>query len=226
MVVSYNDNLQFGKSVFHVQTEFYKASGTIICNIFKDGKALKKLKKPVEGEQDLNKLILDFHEFVLNRLKEGAKNKEVKQAAAFKFYFPEELKSKIIDIVAPYFGAAMNVIWEDAVKKSPDIEAFVSNLLNDLDEKWRVVIEHKVRFIISNSLNFKAGKKNVFIGNVERDKVLLVITPYFGVNANSVLDIAQSLYSGDIGKFKEIILKKYSGDKREGLEKSLTKLLG
>ncbi len=226
MVVSYNDNLQFGKSVFHVQTEFYKASGTIICNIFKDGKALKKLKKPVEGEQDLNKLILDFHEFVLNRLKEGAKNKEIKQAAAFKFYFPEELKSKIIDIVAPYFGAAMNVIWEDAVKKSPDIEAFVSNLLNDLDEKWRVVIEHKVRFIISNSLNFKAGKKNVFIGNVERDKVLLVITPYFGVNANSVLDIAQSLYSGDIGKFKEIILKKYSGDKREELGKSLTKLLG
>ncbi len=226
MVVSYNDNLQFGKSVFHVQTEYYKATGTIICNIFKDGKALKKLKKQVENEENLNDLISQFHDFVLNRLREGAKNKEVKHTAAFKFYFPEELKSKIIDIVAPYFGAAMNVIWEDAVNKSPDIEAFVANLLYDLDEKWRVVIEHKVRFIITNSLNFKAGKKGVFIGNVERDKVLLAISPYFGANANSVLDIAQSLYSGDIAKFKQIILKKYNGEKKEELESSLERILG
>ncbi len=226
MVVSRNDNLQFGNSVFHVQTEYYKATGTIICNIFKDGKALKKLKKQVESEENLNDLITQFHDFVINRLKEGAKNKEVKQTTPFKFYFPEELKAKIIDIVSPYFGAAMNVIWEDAVRKSPDIEAFVSNLLNDLDEKLRVVIEHKVRFIIANSLNFKAGKKAVFIGDVERDKVLLAISPYFGVNANSVLDIAQSLYSGDIDKFKQIILKKYIGDKKQELENSLNKLFG
>ncbi len=226
MVVSYNDNLQFGNSVFHVQTEYYKATGTIISNIFKDGKALKKLKKKVENEENLNDLISQFHDFVVTRLKEGAKNKEIKQTAAFKFYFPEELKSKIVDIVSPYFGAAMNVIWEDAVKKSADIEAFVSNLLNDLDEKWRVVVEHKVRFIITNSLNFKAGKKAVYVGNVERDKVLLVISPYFGANANSVLDIAQSLYSGDVEKFKQIILKKYSGDKKEELERDLAKLFG
>ncbi|BBB32998.1 hypothetical protein TTHT_1492 [Thermotomaculum hydrothermale] len=226
MVVSYNDNLQFGNSVFHVQTEYYKATGTIICNIFKDGKALKKLKKKVEESQDLNQLISEFHDFVLNRLKEGAKLKEVKQTTAFKFYFPEELKAKIVDIIAPYFGAAMNVIWNDAVNNSPDIEAFVSNLLNDLDENLRVVIEHKVRFIIANSLNFKAGKKGVFIGNVERDKVLLAISPFFGVNANSVLDIAQSLYSGDIDKFKNIILKKYNGDKVSELENSLNRLFG
>lgn len=224
MVVSCNDNLQFGNSVFHVQTEYYRASGTIICNIFKDGKALKKLKKKVDSEENLNDLITQFHEFVLNRLKEGAKTKELKQSSSFRFFFPEDLKSKIVEIVKPYFGAAMNVIWNDAVAKSPDIEAFVSNLLNDLDEKIRVVIEHKVRFIIANSLNFKAGKKAAFIGDVERDKVLLVITPYFGVHANTVLDIAQSLYGGDIEKFKQIILKKYNGDKKEELEEALNKL--
>lgn len=224
MVVSCNDNLQFGNSVFHIQTEYYKASGTIICNIFKDGKALKKLKKKVETEENLNDLITQFHEFVLNRLKEGAKTKELKQSSSFRFFFPEDLKAKIVEIVKPYFGAAMNVIWNDAVSKSPDIEAFVSNLLNDLDEKIRVVIEHKVRFIIANSLNFKAGKKAVYIGNVERDKVLLTITPFFGVNANTVLDVAQSLYNGDIVKFKQIILKKYNGDKIEELQEALNKL--
>ncbi len=224
MVVSCNDNLQFGKSVFHIQTEYYKATGTIICNIFKDGKALKKLKKPVASEENLNDAINEFHEFVLNRLKQGARIKEAKESKGFRFYFPDELKNKIVDIVAPHFGAAMNVIWEDAVKKSPDIEAFVSNLLNDIDENLRVMIEHKVRFIISNSLNFKAGKKSVFIGNVERDKVLLVISPYFGANANTVLDLAQSLYSGDVEKFKQIILKKYNGEKSEELKEKLDRL--
>ena len=46
------------------------------------------------------------------------------------------------------------------------------------------------------------------------------------MNANSVLDIAQSLYSGDIDKFKQIILKKYNGERKEALESTLTNLLG
>ncbi len=224
MAVSCNDNLKFGHGVFHIQTEYYKASDMIICNIFKDGKALKKLKKLVKNKENIDEEIKKFHEFVLNRLKEGAKIKEAKEAPCKNFVCPEGLKGKIVDIVAPHFGAAMNVIWEDAMRRSRDIEAFVANLLNDLDDNLRVVIEHKVRFIIANSLNFKSGKKSAMIGNVERDKVLLVISPYFGTNSNTVLDLAQSLSNEDIDKFKQAILKKYKGDKAEELREKLDKL--
>ncbi len=210
MVISCNDNIKLGNSTFHIQTEYYKASDSIICNIFKDGKALKKLRKPVKNRNSINDEICSFHEFVLNRLKEGAKLKEAKESKGFKFYFPEDLKVKIVDVISPYFGAALNVIWNDTIKRSKDIESFVSNLLADVEKNMRVAVEYKVRHIISNFLEFKRGKDQSIEG-VERDRVLIAIYPFFEQNANSILDLAQSLYGGDVTKFKDIVLRKFEG---------------
>ena len=69
MIVSFNDNLNIKGSVFHIQTEYYKSKEQIICNIFKDGKVLKKIPLEVEVEEGLEEMVREFHFFVLNRFK-------------------------------------------------------------------------------------------------------------------------------------------------------------
>ncbi len=69
MIVSFNDNLNIKGSVFHIQTEYYKSKEQIICNIFKDGKVLKKIPLEVEFEEGIEEMVREFHFFVLNRFK-------------------------------------------------------------------------------------------------------------------------------------------------------------
>ena len=47
MALSLNQNIKAGKSTYHIQTEYYKTSNKIISNIFKDGKAVRRLEKEV-----------------------------------------------------------------------------------------------------------------------------------------------------------------------------------
>ena len=70
MVVSFNDNLNIKGSIFHIQTEYYKSKEQIICNIFKDGKVLKKIPLEVEVEEGIEEMVREFHFFVLNRFKD------------------------------------------------------------------------------------------------------------------------------------------------------------
>ncbi len=225
MVVSRNDNFKLGKTTYHIQTEFYKAKSVIVCNIFKDGKALKKIEKEVDDFADdiLNEQIQSLHNLVLERLKQGSKEKAVSQMKGYKFFFPEDLKKRIVDIVSPFFGAAIGIVWEDAVKNASNIEQFIDLILRDLAEIYRVPLENRIRQIIVESMPMAGGN----VSQEEmlwREKILIKLAPFFGVQSNNVLDLALSMWNHDPNRFIEIVLKKYNGDKKEELEKVLFSL--
>ncbi len=68
-IVSYNDNLKIGGSLFHIQTEYYKHKEQVICNIFRDGRVVKKIPLQIDIEDGIEEMVKEFHFFVLNRLK-------------------------------------------------------------------------------------------------------------------------------------------------------------
>ena len=72
MALSLNQNIKAGKSTYHIQTEYYKTSNKIISNIFKDGRAVRRLEKEVEEGKDLDAQIKEFHKSVVERLTKPA----------------------------------------------------------------------------------------------------------------------------------------------------------
>ncbi len=81
-VISKNDNIVCQGKIYHVQTEFYKATNKIICNIFKEGTALKKIEKKIDldKQKDITEEISSLHFYVLNKIEEGCKNLSNQQA--------------------------------------------------------------------------------------------------------------------------------------------------
>ena len=69
MAVSCNEDVRVGNVVFHVQTEYYRRSGKVVANIFRNGVAVKRLEKQLSNMSDIDSEVLEFHRFVVDRIK-------------------------------------------------------------------------------------------------------------------------------------------------------------
>ncbi len=69
MAVSCNEDVRVGNVVFHVQTEYYRKSGKVVANIFRNGVAVKRLEKQLSEEDDVDSKVVEFHRFVVDRIK-------------------------------------------------------------------------------------------------------------------------------------------------------------
>lgn len=156
MAKSINQDVYAGSSVYHIQTEYYKSSGKIVTNIFKDGCAIKRLEKDVSGvpEEEIDREIEEFHYFVLDRLRQGAKRKkEVKKEEPApvqeepskkeekvaeeaekrpSLEIPSQLRDSLLKVMFPYFGIASAVALDNAVSESSDYFELVENLVSGL----------------------------------------------------------------------------------------------
>ncbi len=136
MAKSINQDIQAGSSVYHIQTEYYKSSGKIVTNIFKDGLSVKRLEKEVSSlsEEELDREIENFHQLVLEKLKASKRKQEAYSPPPqeVSFFVPKELYNKLLVEISPFFGIASAFILDEAIESAKDLNDFLKILSADL----------------------------------------------------------------------------------------------
>lgn len=153
-VVSFNDNLKIGKSLFHIQTEYYKNKEQVICNIFQNGKVIKKIPLQVEVEEGIEEMVREFHLFVLNRFKNPDQFKVI--VAGREAHLTEQQSNKRIENVE------LNFLNKSVAEIDRDFFAF----LHWLSKKKETIIlgikcdnyNGYLSFLQGEPVGFKCGK--------------------------------------------------------------------
>lgn len=68
MGTSINEEIRAANGVYHIQTEYYKTSGKIVTNIFKDGMIVKRLEKELNDKDNIDDQVKAFHAFVIKKI--------------------------------------------------------------------------------------------------------------------------------------------------------------
>ncbi|WP_456342475.1 hypothetical protein [Thermovibrio sp.] len=246
MAKSINQDIQAGGSVYHIQTEYYKSSGKIVTNIFKDGLSVKRLEKDVSGlsEEELDREIENFHRLVLEKLRAGKRKQEAPAEVApsvptedANFFVPRELYERLLVEISPFFGIASSFILDEAIESSKSFSAFLENLSADLPDEQRELLLLKVRPLIEKYLsNLEEEKKERTeeIGEEEKfvltdelkDKILTVLSDYFGIMASAVLDEAIEEWETSGKTYEELVeVISSHADTQEEAEEIKTRLM-
>ena len=220
--ISKNDNIVCHGKTYHIQTEFYKTKNKIICNIFKDGIALKKIEKKIHSleEEQLKKEILTMHSFVITKIKEGIQNISQKQSPVVNKKVTNNLNNynfilneqNITDFIA--FEHILNKsisLFEKFVTDTKEIEscAITWKYLNNTFEFC--VSERKDLKKVKNNLLYIWEKNETFLQ--QNKKTLNSIELIFHEkifyltqlknNKNSIISIIQLSKSSNFTMFKQ-----------------------
>jgi len=218
MAKSINQDVYAGSSVYHIQTEYYKSSGKIVTNIFKDGCAVKRLEKDVSNvpEEEIDKEIEEFHYFVLDKLRQGAKRKkgakpaeekevreETKQEKAEKsaaLELPSNIYDDFLKVMFPYFGIASAVVLENALEESSTYSELVENIVSGLPKEEAEELRDKLNFLLTElpsqpkeETAEEEGEEVEEAFSVDSDienKILSILADYFGIMASAVFEEA------------------------------------
>ena len=220
MAVSHNENVRVGNSVFHVQTEYYKKSGKVVSNIFKDGLSIKRLEREVEEGADIDSAVSDFHRYVVERLKGSVRSKRTSKKEKT-FTLSEQLEKELLKVIYPYFGVASSFILDEALSESSSLEEFLDHLLDGLPEDLEEALKEQITSIIS-SCSAKEKEEEVELerstsaeelDEEKRKKILNVLSEFFGIIALPVLEEALEEWDGDYHHFVEVIVSHLDDEK-------------
>jgi len=206
MPKSINQDIYAGGSVYHIQTEYYKTSGKIVTNIFKDGVSVKRLEREVPdlSGEELDEEIEKFHVLVINKLREGAVKKKKKpqpppppppeeapqeqtetEPEPSSLKISDSLYRRLLDEISPYFGITSSVALDEALKRAEDPESLLHLLLSEVPLDKREELEERIRPLLLS------GEEGVFQLTEElREKILAVLSKHFGIMAGILLDEA------------------------------------
>ena len=156
MAKSINQDVYAGGSTYHIQTEFYKSSGKIVTNIFKDGVSVKRLERKVEeglSDEEIDREVEKFHFLVLEKLRQGGKRlkrskpeveseaekreKVSQQVEEGGLNLSQELYEQILELINPYFGIASAFSIEEARSCATGVDSFIEALTKDLEDEAR-----------------------------------------------------------------------------------------
>jgi hypothetical protein len=205
MGTSINQNIKAGNSVYHIQTEYYKASGKIVTNIFKNGMTVKRLEKEVSEEEgiDIDEEIKAFHRSIVDKL--TGKTSKVKKESKHLTLSEEEV-DKILSVIFPFFGIASQLAVKDALETSQTVEEFIRNIVSDLPEDIKKEVTERLKDILDSrqqvegtatlANNIPKGEKISQdksvrdVGDIDTDKILTILSDYFGIASYLVLEDA------------------------------------
>jgi len=236
---SINQDVYAGGSTYHIQTEYYKSSGKIVTNIFKDGVSVKRLEKKVEeglSDDEIDQEIEKFHFLVLEKLRQGGKKGKRPQpepktgqevgvsgeerapqpAAEAGFELPQELYEPILELINPYFGIASAFSIEEALASATGVDSFIEALTKDLEDeaKGELIIRLRELFdrapeLLKSSRVEEAQEEEApeeFELTPEHEqKILTVLSDYFGIMATAVLEEAISDWRAIGGSYQELV---------------------
>ncbi|MEO2068256.1 MAG: hypothetical protein ABGX27_01930 [Desulfurobacteriaceae bacterium] len=212
MGTSINQDVKAGNSVYHIQTEYYKASGKIVTNIFKDGMAIKRLEKAIPNEEgiDIDEEVKAFHKSIIDRL--TGKVPSVKKAAKTFLSFPEEKIDEVLNVIFPFFGIASQLTVKDALEKSQTVEEFIRNIISELPEELKEEVRKELTKILPGSKEETktTTTSNADLEKLDMDKILTILSDYFGIAASLVFEEAVEVWKekgGDYEILVEIIVK-------------------
>ncbi|TCK05250.1 hypothetical protein [Phorcysia thermohydrogeniphila] len=235
MAISLNQDIRAGKSTYHVQTEYYKTSNKIISNIFKDGKAVKRLEKEVEEGRDLDEQIKEFHNSIIERLtkptlvkRKKKEEKPVQEAQKEVFTLTEQQEEKIAAVIYPFFGIATYLVISDAASNASSKEEFVDQLLGELEEEKAKEVREEILSILSEKVEekpseLKEEKKTLPFPEEELTEILF---PYFGIMTGVLVESAKRVWDGEKGKLLDFLAGELDDDVREEVLKKVSSLLG
>jgi predicted DNA-binding protein len=220
MASSINQDIRVGRSVYHLQTEFYHSSGKIVTVIFKDGASVKRLERSISlslTDEEIDEELKRFHQSVVDRLlgrKPSIPVSSPPKEVSFKL--PEELHEEVLRLLAPHFGIATNFIVEEVVSNSRSADEFVQKITEDLDEKVARDLREKLKALLS-ALSSTGG----FTVTPEiEDAILSVLRDFFGIMAYPVLEDSLEEWRKEKGGYKELveIICSHAHSENESLE--------
>jgi len=246
MAKSINQDIHAGGSVYHIQTEYYKSSGKIVTNIFKDGLSVKRLEKEVSGlsDEELDREIESFHQLVLEKLRAGKRRQEAPAEVApsvpaeeTNFFVPRELYERLLVEISPFFGIASAFILDEAIESSRSFSAFLENLSADLPDEQRELLLLKVKPLIENYLanleeeereraEEREEEEKFVLTDELKDKILTVLSDYFGIMASVILDEAIEEWEASGKTYEELVeVISSHADTQEEAEEIKTRLM-
>jgi len=218
MAVSYNEDVRLGNSVFHVQTEYYKKSGKVVSNIFKDGLSIKRLEKSVEEGADVDSAVAQFHSYVVERLRSSLKKKALQKKGVLSI--PDSVREELLNVLNPYFGVASSFVIEEALSNSASVDDFLDNLLEGLPTNIKDALGEKLSSLLPSISVSQAPSEEK--GNTEpeefteekKEKALKILSDYFGIMSLSVLeDALEEWKSGEYSELVELIVSHLNDEK-------------
>ena len=219
MAVSYNEDIKIGNSVFHVQTEYYRKSGKVVSNIFKDGLSIKRLEREVEEGEDIDSAVSEFHRYVVERLRSGVRERKV-PAKRKVLVIPEHVERELLDILYPYFGVASALVIDEALSLSSTSGEFLEHLLEGLPDNLKEALVDQLAPIISSLSSVESSgseetssSQEEEIDEAKREKLLKVLSEYFGIMALPVLEESLEEWNGDYHRLVELIVSHLEDEK-------------
>ena len=215
MSLSLNQDIKAGKSIYHIQTEYYKTSNRIISNIFKDGKAVKRLEKDVEEERDLDTQIKEFHRSVVERLTKPVALKK-KKPEKERFTITDRQEERIAQIIYPFFGIATPLVISDALSSSSSVEGFVEMLLHDIKGEKADELKAEISSILSEVPKEKPQEETMERKEIifPEDELMEILFPYLGIATGAIVESARSVWD----EKEEKLLDFLSNELEEGIK--------
>jgi len=220
VALTINQDVKVGGSVYHVQTEYYKTSGNVVSSIFKDGVAVKTLKKQVGDlpEEELDQEVKSFHNFVISRLTGTKAVKEESKPESLLARLPEETVETLIKELHPVFGVAANLVVEDILSSATTADEALKLFEEELPADAGAVLEN-IREMLDTT-------KNTVSMILEKEgEILKLLGEYFGVVAGLVFsDALEESAEGGFEGFVEAVISDLEGNQREELKSKLLDL--
>ncbi len=225
MALSINQDIKAGKSTYHIQTEYYKTSNKIISNIFKDGKAVKRLEKEVEEEKDLDTQIKEFHKNIVERLTKPTLLKR-KKTEKGKFTITDKQEEKIAQVIYPFFGIATSLVISDALRSSSSSEEFIEMLLHDIEEEKADELKKEISSILSEVPEEKSQEETMKMEKVvfPEDKLMEILFPYFGIATGAIVESAKNAWNGKVESLLNFLSKELEEDVKEKVFEQIEEL--
>ena len=216
MSLSLNQDIKAGKSIYHIQTEYYKTSNRIISNIFKDGRSVKRLEKDVEDEKNLDTQIKEFHRGVVERLTKPATLKRGKSEKE-KFTITDRQEKRIARIVYRFFGIATSLVISDALVSSSSAEEFIEMLLHDVEGEKVNELKAELSSILSKVPEEKPpeemkGRKEV---TFPEDSLMEILFPYLGIATGAIVESAKSVWDKKVEKLLDFLSSELEEDVKD-----------
>lgn len=225
MALSLNQDIKAGKSIYHIQTEYYKTSNKIISNIFKDGKAVKRLEKEVEEGKDLDTQIKEFHKNIVERLTKPTLLKKGKPGRE-RFTITDRQEERIAQVIYPFFGIATSLVISDALRSSSSSDEFIEMLLHDIEGEKADELKEKISSILSEVTEEKPKEEIVKKEKAifPEDKLTEILFPYFGIATGAIVESARNVWNGKVENLLEFLSKELEEEIKDEVFEQIKKL--
>ena len=221
MATSVNEDIVVGSSKFHIQTEFYRTSGKIVSNIFKDGVALKRLEKKVEPDENVEEEVKKFHSEVVGKL---LSIKEKPKKKSEEISLSDEEIEEIVKLISPFYGVASTFVIDEALSSASSKKEFIQELLGELSGEEREKLQKRLEELLYKEEREKS-KKTLEIVDKLKDEILTILGNYFGIMAVPVFEEAlEKTKDKPFNDFIDEVSSQLEGKEREEVAEKLKSL--